>query len=70
MSYVHWVAFFYSRTHKFGLDFDPKSAHLYPKNQGTVVNPAKQIHMYTVSNGLTGYNILTEWYGIWGKLIS
>ena len=22
MSYVHWVAFFYSRTHKFGPDFD------------------------------------------------
>jgi hypothetical protein len=24
MSYAHRVAFFYSRTHKFGLDFDPK----------------------------------------------
>jgi len=35
MSYVHWVAFFYSRTHKFGPDFDPKSAHPHPKNQGS-----------------------------------
>jgi hypothetical protein len=35
MSFVHWVAFFYSRTHKFGLDFDPKSAHPHPKNQSS-----------------------------------